>query len=40
VSRRVETKEIGVKLFIDGKCRKRKKLKERRMFVGGNGFKV
>jgi hypothetical protein len=29
-----------VKLFIDGKCRKRIKVKERRMIVGGNGFRV
>lgn len=39
VSRRGNTKETKVKLFTNGNAGK-KKVKKKRMFVGGNGFRA
>jgi len=38
VSRRGDTKETRIKLFTNGNAEKKKK--EKRMFIGGNGFKA
>jgi hypothetical protein len=40
VSRRGDTKETRIKLFTDGNEKKKKKVKEKRMFIGGNGFRA